>query len=827
LGLWVIEYWDVGSSAFIPFQAVWDQTNEELDGDCYATFYIANSAVNRALIQQDLLVAVWFDDALVFSGTLSGGDISSTRIKAVIYDTVMLTLDEAEPISGVYDQKPASTIAADIVAGTGISVGPCPSTPVSVVFYNANRLDCFKFLADALNLDLFSTDGTTVNLAVKGSGVVWTPSSISVSSRGLDRSKQRTKVIVRGIDCWGNHILGVAGSGVKVTTFSQNTATDQATLNGIAASKLAEVNTDSSGMPISVLITVGKAYATGDSVSIVNAQYCLDGTYRIMQLNKTRTQVKLQLDKFRKSVDRTIADLRSWEAQGIYLPGATSWSLNLQGLVGLYHLNEGSGTVAKDGSPRDTPVDGTIVGRIWQQGPVTMMLTLDGTGWVDCGASIDFHASTKFSVGAWFSPSANDSTMRFVAHKDGQFALFYYVNTGVVTFSFTDASNVGHTFNSDAGIAVVGARLFFMVTYDGVHLKMYVNGVLHKTFSQTGAPHSSANTVYIGMFLKGVVAESMFWQRCLVDQEVLELYFFPLNRVVKKGGAGGLAGWGCAIDVNDPNRGSTTPSGSQTVAAGASLTVTANPLGGCIFSVWQFDGANYSTANPVTVPAQVTGGFHDLVAIFVGQIGVGAPILSSIGSIVNTQVLSPVLSAIGAIVNTQILSPVIASMSTIVSVSVDVAKWWVDCAYEIHVAMSPVGLQVVASGGALAVSASISSLGATLGYVFPLTNPFKLDGTTNVGTVASNGLSASYTIPSQTNNTLHQIVAIPVIGWRITTAGTTSVGNFLVASGGTYFATRSGTNTKWYLDGTLVFTGTTYTVPTQTNGTYHTLTCTT
>jgi hypothetical protein len=383
-----------------------------------------------------------------------------------------------------------------------------------------------------------------------------------------------------------------------------------------------------------------------------------------------------------------------------------------------------------------------------------MMLTLAGDGYVDCGASIDFNASLKFSVGAWFSPSATDGTMRFVAHKDGQFALFYYVNTGVVTFSFTDASNVGHTFNSDGGIAIVGARLFFMVTYDGVHLKMYVNGNLHKTFSQSGAPHSSANTVYIGMFLKGVIAESMFWQRCLVDQEVLELYFFPLNRVVKKGGAGG------------------------------------------------------------------TGG------LVVGPIGVGFPILGCIGSIVNTQVLSPVLSAIGSIVNTQVLSPVLASVGTVVSVAVVASQWWVDCAYEIHVAMSPAGLQAVASGGTLTVSASINSLGASLGYVFSTSNPFKLDGA-NVGTVAGNGLSASYTIPAQTNNTLHQICAQPVIGWRISTAGTTSAGNFLVGSGNGYSATRSGSNTKWYLDGLLVFTGTSYTVPAQTNGTYHTLTCTT
>jgi len=541
LGLWVIEYWDNGSSTFIPFKAEMEQTSEELDGDCVASFWIDNSAENRVLIQQDLLVNIWFDDELQFSGTLCGGDIKSSKIKALLYETVMLTLDEAEPVNGVYDQKSASEIAADLVSGTGISVGSCPATALSVVFYHANRLDCFKFLAAALNLDLYSTDGTTINLAVKGAGVVWTPSSISVSTRGLDRSKQRTKVIVRGLDTYGNHILGVAGSGTKVKTFSQNTVTDEATLNGIAAKKLAEVNTDSSGAPVSVLITVGKEYSVGDSISVVNAQYLLNGTYRIMQMNKTRFQVKMQLDKFRKTLDRTIEELRSWEDQGIYLPGSTSWSLNLQGLTGLYHLNEGTGTVAKDSSPRDTPVDGTITNGSWQDGPITKILTLAGDGYVDVGDSINFHAQSgvgKFSVGAWFSPSANDSTDRNIIHKADQFLFRYKVSTGVLTFGFRDSGGTWHYHNSDAGVVRVGGRLNVVATYDGTHLKLYVNGNLHKEFDQTTNIYDSANKVYLGMFLKGVLSEVMLWNRCLVDQEVLELYFFPLLRVVSKGGHG-------------------------------------------------------------------------------------------------------------------------------------------------------------------------------------------------------------------------------------------------------------------------------------------------
>jgi hypothetical protein len=67
---------------------------------------------------------------------------------------------------------------------------------------------------------------------------------------------------------------------------------------------------------------------------------------------------------------------------------------------------------------------------------------------------------------------------------------------------------------------------------------MYVNGYLHKQWSQTGNTDSSANTVYLGVFLQGVLAEVMLWSRALVDQEVLELYFFPLLRVVGNGGSG-------------------------------------------------------------------------------------------------------------------------------------------------------------------------------------------------------------------------------------------------------------------------------------------------
>ena len=148
----------------------------------------------------------------------------------------------------------------------------------------------------------FGTDGTTVYFGTKGAAVTHTPTTIALSKRGIDRSKgQFTKVEIRGTDVTGFHILGVAGSGTKVWKGNEDQMTDETTLNAIAAKKLAELATDSSGLPVSVLMTEGKDYSLGESVAVSDARYLLDGTYRIMQMTKTKFKCNMQLDRARKT----------------------------------------------------------------------------------------------------------------------------------------------------------------------------------------------------------------------------------------------------------------------------------------------------------------------------------------------------------------------------------------------------------------------------------------------------------------------------------------------------------------------------------------------
>jgi hypothetical protein len=559
MGKWEIEYYDEGESGFMPFlPSEIDQVYFEHEGEPYATFYINNTTANQTLIQQDLLVNIYFDSVLQFSGILQGGDLEAkpTRILVTVVDDLFITLDKATPISGAFSERHGAKAILDVIlAGTGYtSDSTVPTTVIPVVFYHANRLDCMAFLRKALNMDFWHS-GTVVYFGSEGSGVTQTPAvdELTISKRALSRRKQYDKVEVRGVDGYGYHIVGVAGTGARVKVINETEVADAATLNTIAARKLAELTTDSAGLPISVPIWVGKSYALGNSVTIVAPRFLLNGTYKIKQLTKSKTKVSMQLDNFRKPLDATVDELKNWEDRGIYTPGSTSWSLNLQGLIGLYHLNEGSGTEAKNKSPinPDVPIDGTISGCSWEDGPITKMLTFNGSSaMVSLGSDSQagINLTSKLSVGGWFSPSANDSTDRNIVHKDGQFGLKYKVSTGVLTFTLTTGSGL-HTFASDAGVITVGGRLFVMCTYDGATVKMYINGYLHKQWSQTGNPSTSPNTVYLGVFLKGVLAEVMLWQRALVDQEVLELYFFPLFRVVSGGSSG--SGGGVGGHTND------------------------------------------------------------------------------------------------------------------------------------------------------------------------------------------------------------------------------------------------------------------------------------
>jgi hypothetical protein len=73
--------------------------------------------------------------------------------------------------------------------------------------------------------------------------------------------------------------------------------------------------------------------------------------------------------------------------------------------------------------------------------------------------------------------------------------------------------------------------------------------------------------------------------------------------------------WTLVVAATPENGGSTSVSGTQTISVGQSITVSANPSQGNYFVNWVLDGVS-TTSNPITIPSQLSGSTHNLIATF-------------------------------------------------------------------------------------------------------------------------------------------------------------------------------------------------------------------
>jgi hypothetical protein len=544
-GGWEILYVTEDSPIPQKFEAeldhIYDTENEEPRG----VFKIPNDDGNRDLISNYLPVAFIFDDTFQFDGIVTAADSIGKFLKVTVQDETFVTLFEAEPLTGVFDGEPANEIMENFVLeGTGITLDSCPSTEMFFVCYKANRLDIAKFIAEALGLELVPGSNFYLSIqAREGSYKYIDSQAITVSRHGFDRANTAGKVIIRGVDTFGRHITGEYGSGSPVRTFNEDQPTDQPALEAMAAKKYNEYQ-GVSGAPISIRMDeVNRVNLTiGDYLSPYFPRYFLNGnSLKVVGITKKKTKAEIQLAVKQVTIDKSIAELRSWEKKGIYLPGCTSWSINLQGLVGLWHLNEGEGTVAKDSSPTSEPTDGTITDGHWEVFSATglNMLTFDGSTQVNLTNKLTFQ-NCDFSIAAWFSPSSLAAGSRYIVLKFNQFSLIQVGTDGVLRLNIVDALGNGHDFDSNPGFIKVGGRIDAVATYDGNYVKLYKNGMLHKSWEFTapgGGLYNSTSDVILGPSFEGVIAKPSLWYRSLLDQEVTELHFFPLNRVVAKGGS--------------------------------------------------------------------------------------------------------------------------------------------------------------------------------------------------------------------------------------------------------------------------------------------------
>jgi hypothetical protein len=204
----------------------------------------------------------------------------------------------------------------------------------------------------------------------------------------------------------------------------------------------------------------------------------------------------------------------------------------LDGLVGWWKFDEGSGTVAYDSSGNGN--DGNLTnGPTWTIGKIGGALSFDGTNdYVKIGASSVFDLQ-RISISAWVK-SDNFSNSGFIFEKttngsvNSQYALFF--ENGLRFRNEVGADDVSFSVSS------VG-WLFVTSTYDGTRKKLFTNGLERNQVTWTGTiPTSPSGVSAIGGFsqtshenwsnyiFNGLIDDVRIYDRALSAEEVQALY---------------------------------------------------------------------------------------------------------------------------------------------------------------------------------------------------------------------------------------------------------------------------------------------------------------
>ncbi len=210
---------------------------------------------------------------------------------------------------------------------------------------------------------------------------------------------------------------------------------------------------------------------------------------------------------------------------------------NANGLVGSWHFNEGEGTRTRDYSGNNN--DGTISGASWTRGKYGTALEFDGVNdYVDIGTDSSLHVDT-FTFVAWIKWSGNTNGVQdIIFNKEREYEwCIGDSGSGAPTGHLAWAINTAGTWEwHDTGYTVPANEWVFLVlTYDGTHVRLYVNGELESTLADPdGGPITdSSYPLWIGRRqnlgsptgeFSGVIDEVRIYNRVLTDQEIRDLY---------------------------------------------------------------------------------------------------------------------------------------------------------------------------------------------------------------------------------------------------------------------------------------------------------------
>jgi Concanavalin A-like lectin/glucanases superfamily len=168
---------------------------------------------------------------------------------------------------------------------------------------------------------------------------------------------------------------------------------------------------------------------------------------------------------------------------------------------GAYAFDEGAGTNAADASGNGQ--SGAISGASWSTGKFGGALSFNGTtGWVTVGSSSQLSLTTG-TLEAWVRVAApgrwNGVIAKGNVNSDAKHN--YAIEIDDANLVNCEVGN-GTTFNVVKSTTPVTAGQFIHLacTWDGTQLRLYINGALNRTVTQTVTPAANTSPLYFGQY---------------------------------------------------------------------------------------------------------------------------------------------------------------------------------------------------------------------------------------------------------------------------------------------------------------------------------------
>jgi len=197
---------------------------------------------------------------------------------------------------------------------------------------------------------------------------------------------------------------------------------------------------------------------------------------------------------------------------------------NKKEIVGDWHFDENSGNIAYD-SAFEPANNGTINGASWTDGKYNPALSFDGSDYVSTPLNINGY--TAVTLEAWVNMgNINFGTYSYkMIVSDGLSQNFIAVNKNNSQLLFQIQANARITIYSD----ILSQNVWYHIvgTYDGIKMRIYVNGVEKGSDNLSGNIAASSMNIGWGQddrFWKGIIDEVRIYNRALSASEILERY---------------------------------------------------------------------------------------------------------------------------------------------------------------------------------------------------------------------------------------------------------------------------------------------------------------